>query len=91
MSFKDGVFFFGRRETYMLKPAASAFIALMKSLGAEVPTLHTSGHGDAASIDRLIRSVEPSVIIPVHTERPDWFARYEDECQVIYDCSDFEV
>ena len=91
MSFKDGVFFFGRRETYKLKPAASAFIALMKSLGAEVPMLHTSGHSDVASIDRLIRSVEPSSIIPVHTERPDWFARYEDECQVIYDCSDFEV
>ena len=91
MSFKDGVFFFGRRETYMLKPAASAFIALMKSLGAEVPMLHTSGHSDVASIDQLIRSVDPSAIIPVHTERPDWFARYEDECQVIYDCSDFEV
>lgn len=91
MSFKDGVFFFSRRESYMLKPAAKAFIALMKKLGAAVPMLHTSGHADADAIDRLVRSVEPSVIIPVHTEKPDWFARYEDECQVIYACHDFEI
>lgn len=91
MSFRDGVFFFSRRESYMLKPAAAAFIALMKKLGAAVPMLHTSGHADPEAIDRLVRSVEPTVIIPVHTEKPDWFSRYEDECQVIYECHDFEV
>jgi len=91
MSFKDGVFFFGRRKTYMLKPAVSAFIALMKSLGADVPMLHTSGHGDIDAIIRLIRSADPSVIVPIHTEKPDWFSRYEENCQVIYDCHDYEV
>jgi len=91
MSFRDGVFFFGRRETYMLKPAAAAFIRLMKSLGAAVPMLHTSGHADAAAIDRMVRAADPSVIIPIHTERPDWFSRYEGECQVIYDCRDYEI
>ena len=90
-SFKDGVLFIARRETEILKPAASAFISFMKSIGAEVPVLHTSGHADSGTIDRLIRDVCPSVIIPVHTEKADWFARYEDECQVIYDCQDFEV
>ena len=91
MKFRDGVFFFGRRESYMLKPAAAAFLSLMKSLGADCPMLHTSGHGDAVSIDRLIRTVNPTVLIPVHTERPDWFSRYEEYCQVVYDCHDFEV
>ena len=90
-SFKDGVLFIARRETEILKPAVSAFISFMKSIGAEVPVLHTSGHADSGTIDRLIRDVRPSVIIPVHTEKADWFARYEDECQVIYDCRDFEV
>ena len=90
-SFKDGVLFIVRRETEILKPAVSAFISFMKSIGAEVPVLHTSGHADSGTIDRLIRDVRPSVIIPVHTEKADWFARYEDECQVIYDCRDFEV
>ena len=90
-SFKDSVLFFARRETHMLKPAAAAFIAFMESLGAVVPTLHTSGHADSNTIDRLIHDVRPSVIIPVHTELASWFARYEDECEVIYDCHDYEV
>ena len=90
-SFKDGVLFIARRETEILKPAASAFISFMKSIGAEVPVLHTSGHADSGTIDRLIRDVRPSVIIPVHTEKADWFSRYEDECLVIYECRDYEV
>ena len=90
-SFKDGVLFIARRETEILKPAASAFISFMKSIGAEVPVLHTSGHADSDTIDRLIRDVRPSVIIPVHTELAEWFARYEDECIVVYDCRDYEV
>ncbi len=90
-SFKDGVLFIARRENAILKPAASAFISFMKSIGAEVPVLHTSGHADGGTIDRLIRDVRPSAIIPVHTENADWFARYEDECLVIYDCRDYEV
>jgi ribonuclease J len=90
-SFKYGVLFIARRETEILKPAASAFISFMKSIGAEVPVLHTSGHADSNTIDRLIRDVRPSAIIPVHTENAAWFTRYEDECQVIYDCQGYEV
>lgn len=90
-SFKDGVLFIARRENTILKPAATAFISFMKSIGAEVPVLHTSGHADSNTIDRLIRDVCPSVIIPVHTELASWFSRYEDECEVIYDCRDYEL
>ena len=90
-SFKDGVLFFARRENEMLKPAAKVFISFMESLGAEVPILHTSGHADSSTIDMLIRDVHPSVLIPVHTEKADWFARYEDECLVIYNCRDYVV
>jgi len=90
-SFKDSVLFFARRETHMLKPAATAFISFLKSLGAEVPMLHTSGHADSGTIDRLIRDVRPAVIIPVHTEKSDWFDRYADECLVVFDCHDYEV
>lgn len=90
-SFRDGVLFIARRENAILKPAVSAFISFMKSIGTEMPVLHTSGHADSGTIDRLIRDVRPSVLIPVHTELASWFARYEDECLVVYDCRDYEV
>ena len=90
-SFKDGVLFIARRENEILKPATAAFISFMKAIGAEVPVLHTSGHADSGTIDRLIRDVRPSVLIPIHTELADWFSRYEDECLVVYDCRDYEL
>lgn len=91
ISFENGTLFFGRREKYMLKPVTAALIALLKSKGVIVPILHTSGHADSNTIHRLITAVDPSVIIPVHTENAAWFSRYEDKCEVIYECRDFEV
>ena len=90
-SFRDSVLFIARRENEILKPATAAFLSFMKSIGAEVPVLHTSGHADSNTIDRLIRDVCPSVIIPIHTELANWFSRYEDECVVVYDCRDYEL
>ena len=91
ISFENGTLFFGRREKYMLKPVTAALIALLKSKGVIVPILHTSGHADSNTIHRLITAVDPSVIIPVHTENAAWFSRYEDKCEVIYECRGFEV
>lgn len=86
ISFKNGVLFFARREIYMLKPVTSALISLLKSKGMIVPLLHTSGHADRATIDRLVRHVAPDILIPVHTDEASWFERFEDMCEVIYDC-----
>ncbi|MCQ2545445.1 MAG: MBL fold metallo-hydrolase [Clostridia bacterium] len=89
MSLKDGVLFFGRREVYMLKPVTGALIQLLEAKGVTVPMLHTSGHADSNTIEKLVLNVNPDIIIPVHTENPQWFSRFEDSCQVIYDCHNF--
>lgn len=38
---------------------------------------HASGHASHDDIVRMVNEVDPDVIIPVHTERPDWFKRFE--------------
>lgn len=91
MSLKDGVLFFGRREVYMLKPVTSALIQLLETKGVTVPMLHTSGHADSNTIEKLVRDVNPEIIIPVHTEDSQWFSRFEDSSRVIYDCHNFEL
>ena len=41
--------------------------------------LHTSGHADAKTIEKVINVVNPETIIPIHTENSDWFnEKYPD-------------
>lgn len=91
ISLKNGILFFARRDVYLLKPATSALIQLLEAKGVSVPMLHTSGHADSKTIEKLVRKVNPGIIIPVHTEAPQWFSRFEDISRIIYDCHDFEI
>jgi len=46
--------------------------------------LHASGHAPAADLDRIVRTLNPEVIVPLHTERPDLFMdRFGDDYRVI--------
>jgi ribonuclease J len=36
---------------------------------------HTSGHASARQINEMILSINPDILIPVHTERPDLFPK----------------
>lgn len=49
----------------------------MESLGVKIHVLHTSGHADVETIDKLVNRVLPKMIIPVHTENPEWYERYD--------------
>lgn len=71
MSFKNGIlvysFWSGYKETDDMK----FFLSECESLGLEIVTLHTSGHADYESIKRLVKTVNPTEIIPIHTEAPE--------------------
>ena len=71
MSFNDGLlvysFWNGYKETEDMKQ----FLSGCQELGLEIVTLHTSGHADYDSIKRLVESVKPTELIPIHTEAAD--------------------
>lgn len=73
MSFEDGVliysFWSGYRETESMKE----FLSECKKMGLKIETLHTSGHADEKTIRQLIDRVNPTVLIPVHTENAQRF------------------
>ena len=91
ISFRDGVLFFGRRQVYMLKPVTAVVLKYLESQGLTVPMLHTSGHADAPTIERLIAHVQPDYLIPIHTENEAWFEKYERECEVVFNCKEKEI
>lgn len=77
VSFENGVLFYGMWKGYLEKPQTKEFIEFMESKGVKTHILHTSGHADSITIDKLIKDVKPKRIIPVHTEKAEWFDRYK--------------
>lgn len=79
MSFENGVlvysFWSGYRETESMKP----FLTECEKMGLRIEILHTSGHADEGTIRKLIQRVNPSVLIPVHTENAEKFREIAPE------------
>ncbi len=85
-SFEDGVLFYGMWKGYMQQESTKYFIEFMKSKGVKLRILHTSGHADEQTIERLISTVSPKSIVPVHTENANWFDKYT-EIRIIKECN----
>lgn len=79
MSFENGIlvysFWSGYRETESMKP----FLTECEKMGLRIEILHTSGHADEGTIRKLIQRVNPTVIIPVHTENAEKFRKIAPE------------
>lgn len=91
VSFEDGVLFYGMWKGYLEQPELKKFIEFMEEKGVSVHILHTSGHADEMTIDRLIKRVKPKTIIPVHTENQEWFERYEGLFEVVREKKEIEI
>ena len=83
-SFEGGTLFYSMWEGYKKEKNTKEFLEFMEEKGVKIISLHTSGHADKKDFDKLIKKVEPKIIIPVHTENSEWFKRYE-KCEVICD------
>ena len=83
-SFEGCILFYSMWEGYKKQEDTKEFLEFMEEKGVKVISLHTSGHADEKDFDKLIKKVEPKIIIPVHTENSEWFKRYEN-CEVICD------
>ena len=74
-SFKDCVLFYSMWEGYKKQENMKEFLKFMKEKGVKIISLHTSGHADEKDFDKLIKKIEPKIIIPVHTENSEWFKK----------------
>ncbi|MBD5519918.1 MAG: MBL fold metallo-hydrolase [Lachnospiraceae bacterium] len=84
ISFDGGVLLYGMWKGYLEQPEMKEFIKYLKNKGVKIHIIHTSGHADAYTIRKLIDTVSPSYIIPVHTENPCWFNQFQSEnCKIL--------
>lgn len=74
INFMNGLLVYSYWSGYKEQSEMKSFLAECQKLGLIVRTLHTSGHADKEAIRKLIETVKPKRILPVHTEFPEWFA-----------------
>ena len=83
VSFEDGVLFYGMWKGYMEQPGMKELLDWMISKGVKIHILHTSGHADSNTIEKIIETTTPKTIIPVHTENSEWFLKYKEEIEIV--------
>jgi ribonuclease J len=52
-------------------PAYRVMRAWVRALGLELVTLNSSGHSRPADLRRMVETVAPGVVLPVHSRRPE--------------------
>ena len=62
-------------EGYRDKKKTRKFLDVLKSLGVQITSLHTSGHADIPALRCMANKLQPKQIVPVHTFNRD---EYED-------------
>ena len=82
VSFENGVLFYGMWKGYMEQPEMQEFLNFMTSKGVGVHVLHTSGHADSFTIEKIIETTCPKAIIPIHTENAEWFYKYKSSINI---------
>lgn len=71
MAFNDGILVYSFWDGYKETDDMKQFLLGCQELGLKIVTLHTSGHADYDSIKRLVETVNPTELIPIHTEAAD--------------------
>jgi ribonuclease J len=50
-----------------------AWLAEKPELRIKLHDIHTSGHADVASLQKIVEHVQPKCIVPIHTEMPETY------------------
>ncbi|MCR4420761.1 MAG: exonuclease [Clostridia bacterium] len=45
---------------------------------------HASGHVHGPGLEEMVETLRPRLLVPVHTQSPDFFRRFEGVCRVVY-------
>ena len=68
----------------------NAFVQDAKKYNLPITTLHTSGHGDFATLQLLVQKLSPRLLIPIHTTRADDYNRlFNIPVRVLQDAEPF--
>jgi len=66
-----GTLIYSMWEGYKESPTTERFLTNIVKRGAAITTIHTSGHADCYTLQKLLSSVQPKQLVPIHTLASD--------------------
>ena len=66
-----GAFIYSLWKGYLDEPGMGRFVEWAEDEGLAVPHLHTSGHADVETLQRVVKTLRPQTIMPIHTFHPE--------------------
>ncbi|MBO7195391.1 MAG: MBL fold metallo-hydrolase [Alistipes sp.] len=69
---------------YWDEPNTERFRSWVEELCEQVKDIHSSGHADTKSLQRIVEHIRPQTIIPIHTDSPSSFDELFSENHILY-------
>lgn len=69
---------------YWNEPSTERFRGWVEEHCEVVKDIHSSGHADTQSLQRIVEFVRPKTIIPIHTDSPSSFSELFSENHILY-------
>ena len=65
-------------------PNTERFRSWVEEHCEQVKDIHSSGHADTKSLQRIVEHIRPQTIIPIHTDSPSSFGKIFSESHILY-------
>ena len=69
---------------YWDEPNTERFRSWVEEHCEQVKDIHSSGHADTKSLQRIVEHICPQTIIPIHTDSPSSFGKIFSESHILY-------
>lgn len=72
---EGGLLIYSLWTGYMQEPATKKLLSFIEEKGMTLHVLHTSGHADIETLRKVVETLKPRQIIPIHTFHPDKYRK----------------
>lgn len=64
---ENGNFIYSMWSGYLEQPKTKAFVEYLNSKGFSFYQVHTSGHADIETLEKMVKAINPKNLVPIHT------------------------
>ena len=72
---KGGTLVYSLWEGYKKNETTEQFLSMLIDRGADIATIHTSGHADYAALKKMLDELQPKELVPIHTLAADQYQK----------------
>jgi ribonuclease J len=78
-------------EGYMTEPSTQRLLDFLKDRGTKVLSVHTSGHAFIATLRKVVNTLRPKTLVPIHTFHPEAYEKLSSSVLQLSDGVGVEV